>query len=284
MQRVALFGRKINDQDLSYVQSLIKDIEQNNQRLLIYSAFYQTLKDKITFSKPIKEFNTNNDLRLECDILLSLGGDGTLLDCLPLVLDTDVAILGVNIGHLGFLTSVSRPEVSNLMSEIEKGNFDIEQHSLLNINNDYALNEVTLRCAMAGHLLDISVYIDDEFLATYTADGIIIATPTGSTAYNMSAGGPIISPKSQCLCLTPICPHNLTTRPLVVADSSVIKLKVTEFDSHVLLSIDSLSYECQVPFECTIRKAKNLVKLIRMNNQSFFSAIREKLMWSKYLR
>lgn len=281
---VALFGRKINDEDIVYVQTLVADIEKHYQCLWIYTPLFEIIKNRITFSKPIKQFLQNSDIKDNCSIVISLGGDGTLLDTLPLVLNTDISVLGVNIGHLGFLTSVSREEISSLIEEISKGCFEIEEHSLLQTSDSYALNEVTLRSAKAGQLLDISVWIDKEFLATYSSDGIIIATPTGSTAYNMSAGGPIISPRSSCLCITPICPHNLTSRPIVIDDNSRITLKVSGGVEKVAFSMDSYCTYQTVPFERIIKKADKKIKLIRMNNQSFFSAIREKLMWTTYLR
>jgi NAD+ kinase len=132
--------------------------------------------------------------------------------------------------------------------------------------------------------LDISIYIDEEFLATYTADGIIITTPTGSTAYNMSAGGAIISPKSSCIGITPICPHNLTFRPIIIPDNSNIRLEVKEQNENLLLYVDSQCFSSLSPFSVSIKKADFKLKLIRMNNQSFFSAIRKKLMWGTYIR
>ncbi|MDD3286101.1 MAG: NAD kinase [Bacteroidales bacterium] len=289
--RVALYGRTPKEEDIIYVQSLISIIEQSHEYIFIHEDFYQKIVDKIVFKKPIKFFTSKEELIKEVDILLSLGGDGTLLDTLPIVGNSQIPILGINIGHLGFLTSVGRDGISTLIDELEAKKYEIENHSILNvddlklnINNKYALNDICLRSAKAGDLLDISIYIDEEFLATYTADGVIITTPTGSTAYNMSAGGAIISPKSSCIGITPICPHNLTFRPIIIPDSSNIRLEVKESNENLLLYVDSQCVSALSPFSVEIKKADFKLKLIRMNNQSFFSAIRKKLMWGTYIR
>lgn len=289
--RVALYGRTPKQEDIIYVQSLISNIELSHDYILIHKSFYEKIVDKIVFTKPTKLFTSKEELISEADILLSLGGDGTLLDTLPIVGNSQIPILGINIGHLGFLTSVGRDGISTLLDELEAKNYKIENHSILNlddsklnIQNKFALNDITLRSAKAGELLDISIYIDEEFLATYTADGVIITTPTGSTAYNMSAGGAIISPKSSCIGITPICPHNLTFRPIIIPDSSNIRLVVKEPNENLLLYVDSQCVSPLSPFSVDIKKADFKLKLIRMNNQSFFSAIRKKLMWGTYIR
>ncbi|MBP1630657.1 MAG: ATP-NAD/AcoX kinase [Bacteroidetes bacterium] len=289
--RVALFGRRPKDEDIIYVQNLINQIEQNFDFVFIHEKFYNKIKEKVCFSKPLKLFNTKEELINGADILLSLGGDGTFLDTLPIVKDSQIPIIGINLGHLGFLTSVGRNGLENLIEELKQKKFNIENHSLLMINDKdlgiedkYALNDICLRSSKAGDILDIDIFVDDEFLATYTADGVIITTPTGSTAYNMSAGGPIISPKSSCIGITPICPHNLTFRPIIIPDSSKLRLEVAETSTSISLHMDSLTNEMKPPFSVTINKAEFKVKVIRMHNQSFYTAIRNKLMWGTSIR
>ncbi len=289
--RVALYGRTPKQEDIVYVQQLVTIIEQSHENVFIHKDFHKKIIDKINFTKPIKLFSTKEELVKEADILLSLGGDGTLLDTLQIVGNSQIPILGINIGHLGFLTSVGRDGISNLLEELKAKNYEIENHSILkvddkksNINDKFALNDICLRSAKAGELLDISIYIDEEFLATYTADGVIITTPTGSTAYNMSAGGAIISPKSSCIGITPICPHNLTFRPIIIPDDSNIRLEVKEENENLIIYVDSQCFPAISPFSVSIQKADFKLKLIRMNNQSFFSAIRKKLMWGTYIR
>lgn len=288
--RVALFGRTPKDEDIIYVQNLISGIEQRNPYVVIHKTFYEAINKKVVFTKPVHLYENKEGLDKDVEVLLSLGGDGTLLETLPIIGDSQIPILGINIGHLGFLTSVGRDGISTLVDELRQNKYDVENHSLLkiddkhNIKDKYALNDICLRSAKAGDLLDIIIYIDDELLATYTADGVIITTPTGSTAYNMSAGGPIISPNSACIGITPICPHNLTLRPIIIPDSSKIRLEVKELETNVLLYLDSQCNNIESPFSVEINKADFDVKIIRMNNQSFFTAIRNKLMWGTYIR
>ena len=214
-----------------------------------------------------------------------------MLDTLPIMGNSDIPVLGINIGHLGFLTSVGRDGISTLLEELEAKNYNVSKRTILKVDDKiegikdkYALNDVCLRSAKAGELLDISIFIDDEFLATYTADGVIITTPTGSTAYNMSAGGPIITPQTPCIGITPICPHNLTFRPIIISDTSNIRLEVKESREDIIIYIDSQCTTVKAPFDVEIKKAKFEAKLIRMQNQSFFDAIRKKLMWGTYIR
>ena len=199
--KVALYGRSPKQDDIIYVQKLISEIEQRNPYIIIHKSFYEKIKDKISFSKPIITFTNKEDLEEGVEIIFSLGGDGTLLDTLPIMGHSEIPILGINIGHLGFLTSVGRDGIANLLEQLEDRDYYIGKRTILKVDeksieikNKYALNDICLRSAKAGELLDISIFIDDEFLATYTADGVIVTTPTGSTAYNMSAGGPIITP------------------------------------------------------------------------------------------
>ena len=289
--KVALYGRGPKQEDIIYVQKLIYEIEQRDPYVIIHKAFYEKIKDKISFSKPHRQFTSKEDMEKGVDMIFSLGGDGTLLDTLSIVGNHEIPILGINIGHLGFLTSVGREGVLSLLDELEAKNYNIGKRSVLKVSeksfklkNKYALNDVCVRSAKAGELLDISIFIDNEFLATYTADGVIVTTPTGSTAYNMSAGGPIISPQSQCIGITPICPHNLTFRPIIIPDTANIRLEVRESRDDIIIYLDSQYTTLNIPFSIDIKKAEFSFRLIRMNNQSFFDAIRKKLMWGTYIR
>lgn len=289
--RVALFGRTPKEEDIIYVQKLIDRIEQVNNKLFIHERFYNKIKSKVRITKDIECFNTKEELKIGADILISLGGDGTFLETLPIVMDSEIPIIGINLGHLGFLTSVGRDGVDILFDELNQENFTIENHSLIKLfdnsnklETNYALNDIYLKASKIENLLDINIYVDNEFLATYTADGVIITTPTGSTAYNMSAGGPIISPKSSCLGITPICPHNLTLRPIIIPDNSIICLEIPDSNKEVSLYMDSFSRILKPPFKISISKADFDIKLIRMQGESFFTAIRNKLMWGANIR
>jgi NAD+ kinase len=199
-------------------------------------------------------------------------------------------VLGINLGHLGFLTSVGREDCDNLLEKLKHGLFKIEEHYLLKADwkdatkEHLAINEVCVRGLSPSELLETEVYVNGEYLSTYSSDGLIAATPTGSTAYSMSCGGPIISPQSKCICLTPISPHNLTHRPLIIPEDSEIEFRISHSKNQVSLHLDSQNYLLNPPARILIRKAEKKLKLVRMENNSFFSAIRNKLMWGTNLR
>ncbi len=286
--RLALFGRTPRQGDLIYVQKLIDEISNKYGGLFIHRSFYNKIKENIRLPDNIELFETKEELQGR-DFLISMGGDGTFLDTLSIVMDSNIPIIGINIGHLGFLTSVGRDGIDKALEDLEKGNYTLEELSLIRIETGirdtiYGLNDVYVKSSHAGGLLDIDTSVDDKYIATYVADGVILTTPTGSTAYNMSAGGPIISPKSSCMCITPICPHNLTLRPLIIPDKSKVCLKVTEPNREVSLHIDSYSFEAKTPIEIEISKADFRIKLVRIGGESFYTAIRNKLMWGTNIR
>lgn len=290
--QIAIFGKNCKQEDLCYIEDLFSQISQHSKEILISKDFFLFLQDKITlpYDCKISTFDENNIKDKKIDILFSLGGDGTLLDTLSVVKNTTLPVLGINLGHLGFLTSVGRKEIKNLLSEIEKGNYKVEKHSVLKASckfskeERFAINEVCVRSLSPGELLEIDAYIGDEYLTTYTSDGLIATTPTGSTAYSMSCGGPIISPNSRCLCITPISPHNLTLRPLIIPDDSLIRFVINDSRKGISLHLDSQIYPLETPISIEISKADMELNVIRMQNQTFFSAIRNKLMWGTNLR
>lgn len=290
--QIAIFGKNCKKEDLCYIEDLLSQISLRSDKLIIAKEFFTYLQDKITFPKnsSIVAFEEDKISTQQIDVLFSLGGDGTLLDTLSVVKNSCIPVLGINLGHLGFLTSVGRNEIKNLLSEIEKGNYKVEKHSVLKATylsskeERFAINEVCVRSLSPGELLEIDAYIGDEYLTTYTSDGLIATTPTGSTAYSMSCGGPIISPNSRCLCITPISPHNLTLRPLIIPDDSLIRFVINDSRKGISLHLDSQTYPLETPISIEISKADMELRLIRMQNQTFFSAIRNKLMWGTNLR
>lgn len=288
--QIAIFGITCKQEDYCYIEDLFNQINLYANELYINQNFYTHLQNRIKYPEKLKLIVYNEHQTPPVEIILSLGGDGTLLDTLSIVENTQIPVLGINLGHLGFLTSVGRNQISNLLDEIQKHNYKIEKHSVLQATHQhsstthYAINEVCIRSQSPGELLEIDAYVNEEYLTTYTSDGLIAATPTGSTAYSMSCGGPIISPNSRCLCITPISPHNLTLRPLIIPDDTTIKFVINNSRKGVSLHLDSQTYPLETPISITISKAEKELKLIRMHNQTFFSAIRNKLMWGTNLR
>ncbi len=286
--RIALFGTQFNYTKLKYIQHLVNKLEKENIELIIESQFHDNLVD-INFKNKFKIFETPKELKENADILLSIGGDGTLLAAITFVKNSDIPILGINTGTLGFISSVSTDQIEYAINHLLKGEYKIKKRTLLqleSLNNlfgetNFALNEVTVLKKDTSSMIRIHAYLDDEFINTYWADGLIISSPTGSTGYSLSCGGPIVLPGTNNFIITPIAPHNLNVRPIIVSDESKITLKVSKRDEIALVALDSRSRAIGPELELTIRKANYKVKLIQFEKQSFISTIREKLMWGK---
>ena len=232
------------------------------------------------------------------DYLFSIGGDGTLLSAVPLLTrsgnqpfrPSDIPILGINFGHLGFLTTAGKANLDRLVDDLLESRFSLEERTLLSVkhsenqaSNQIALNEAFVHRGEAVSLLRTHVYVDGLYVATYAGDGVIVATPTGSTAYSLSCGGPILTPDSSSLVITPISAHTLTLRPIIVPDTSHLELRV-DSDQPFTLGIDSRRTLLQGPASFSIARAPFTIRLIRLDTQNFFSAIRDKLMWGTEVR
>ncbi|NVO01804.1 MAG: NAD kinase [Bacteroidetes bacterium] len=286
--KIAIFGRFFSDEFSIYIQHLIIKLESENCKLLVYSQFIDFLKQKIDFNTDIESFSEKEDLLKEkVDFLISIGGDGTILDTIKLVEDSEIPILGINTGRLGFLSSISKDEINSSIEDILRKKYKIESRTLLKVNtsinlfgkNNYALNELSILKNFSTSMISIKAYINDDYLNTYWADGIIVATPTGSTAYSLSCGGPILTPDSKNFIITPIASHNLTVRPIVIPDSSIIKLKVEGREQNFIIGLDSRSETYKSSIELIIKKEDFKINLIKIFNETYYSTIRNKLMW-----
>lgn len=286
--KIALFGTRFNDSKIKYVQHLVQKLETAKVSLIIERKFHDCLDD-IRFKREYLLFDTYSDLVGNADILLSIGGDGTLLASATLVRNSNIPILGINTGTLGFISSISTDQIDYAINHLLKGEYTINERTLLELKSDqplfdevnFALNEVTVLKQDTSSMIRIHAYLDDEFINTYWADGLIISSPTGSTGYSLSCGGPIVIPGTNNFIITPIAPHNLNVRPIIVSDKSKITLKVSERDEQALVTLDSRSGTIGPGVELTIQKANYNIKLIQFEKQSFISNIREKLMWGK---
>jgi len=282
--RIALFGTTFNEAKTVYVQHLINKLEQENVDLIIESQFSELLSN-IKFKNEYSTFDTPQKLKENADIILSIGGDGTLLATITLVRDSGIPILGINTGTLGFISSVSTDQIEYAINHLLKGEYTIKNRTLLQLNSEnnlfgdtnFALNEVTILKKDTSSMIRVHAFLDDEFINTYWADGLIISSPTGSTGYSLSCGGPIVLPGTNNFIITPIAPHNLNVRPIIVSDKSKITLKVSEKDELALVALDSRSRAIGPGLELTIKKAQYKVKLIQFEKQSIISTIREKL-------
>lgn len=286
--KIALFGTPFSDSKTKYVQHLVNKLENDKVSLTIEKEFHKCLND-IKFKYTYSIFDSHVELVDKADILLSIGGDGTLLASATFVRDSNIPILGINTGTLGFISSVSTDQIEYAVNHLLKGEYAINERTLLELKSsnqlfgdvNFALNEVTVLKKDTSSMIRIHAYLDDEFINTYWADGLIISSPTGSTGYSLSCGGPIVIPGTNNFIITPIAPHNLNVRPIIVSDQSKITLKVSERDDLALVTLDSRSRAIGPGLELTIQKADYNINLIQFDKQSFISTIREKLMWGK---
>ena len=284
---IAIFGSPYPEHFSKYIQHLIKKLETEHINLIIEEEFSIFLENNIRFNKSISTFNSYETLKNKADFLLSIGGDGTLLKAVTYVRESEIPIMGINTGRLGFISSISADQIDDAITDILKGNYKINERTLLELSSDknlfkeknFALNEVAVSKKDTSSMIRIDAYVDDEFLNTYWADGLVVSTPTGSTGYSLSCGGPIIMPGTNNIIITPNASHNLNVRPIVIGDNSVVKLKVEDRDQLALVSLDSRSRAFDSETELIIKKANFKVRLVQPQNNSLIKTIRHKLMW-----
>lgn len=288
--KVALFGQILQDNVSRYVHEILDELEKSGSVVSIESNFYEHLKK----DGDIAEYPTFTELvglDSTFNLLVSFGGDGTILRALTFIRDMGIPIVGVNTGRLGFLSTFRKEEVRKLVQEFVQGNYIIKERSLVEVHSDYdipefgdmrfALNEVAISRKDTTSMITVETYLNDEYLTSYWADGLIVATPTGSTGYSLSCGGPVIVPGVQALAITPIAPHNLNARPLVISDDTVIRMKVSGREDHHLVSLDSRIATLENGREIVVKKAAFRVKMIEYTSESFLKTIRNKLLWGQ---
>ena len=285
--QVAVFGRTFPSYARENIATMFSKFNHLNVDVWVFEPLFEFLQKKTGLRPRVAGlFTSHDDLPDHLDFLFSVGGDGTFLETVNLIRNRGIPVLGVNIGRLGFLSYISQENMEESLESVFSGKYDIEERMLLKVDvpgidlksRDVALNEVRIY-KNSGSLITIHVKVNEEFLSAYWADGLLLSTPTGSTAYNLSVGGPIVVPESNTFVLSPIAPHNLTVRPLVLPDSAVLKLSVDTRDSQYQLAIDSRTIDLDVESVVTIRKADYALKMIRIENISFYSTLRNKLMW-----
>ena len=285
---IAIFGNPFPEHFTKYIQHLVKRLENEHIKIIIEENFSIFLEKSIRFATKIETFDACESLKnTDADVLFSIGGDGTLLKAATYVRDSNIPILGINTGRLGFISSISAGQIDDAVNDILKTNYKISERTLLELNSqkklfkdkNFALNEVAISKKDTSSMVRIDAFVDNNFLNTYWADGLVVSTPTGSTGYSLSCGGPIIMPGTNNIIITPNAPHNLNVRPIVINDSSVIKLKVEDRDQLALVSLDSRSRAFDSDTELIIKKADFKIRLIQPQNNSFTSTIRNKLMW-----
>ncbi|MCC6690160.1 MAG: NAD kinase [Bacteroidia bacterium] len=266
---------------------MFNKLEELNIQVLVHDVFYNYSKHQLKFGASVKIFSKHEHIKGSANFLLSIGGDGTLLETISLVRDSVIPILGINTGRLGFLANVSKDEIETAVNALVNDKYQLDRRTLIRLETEnnifgdvnFALNEMTIHAREASVLTTIHTYINGEYLNSYWSDGLIIATPTGSTAYSLSCGGPIMIPDSQNFIITPIAPHNLNARPMVISDNDIVTLKVENRSNNFMVSLDSRSAIVDSSTTLTVKKEKFQINLVRMENQNFIQTLRNKLLW-----
>jgi NAD+ kinase len=284
---IAIYSRSSNHNHSNYIEDIYRLLKDEGVDLIIFEPYYQFIKKTYQFNLSLETFSNSEELILKASYVISLGGDGTLLETIDLVKKSGVPLLGVNTGRLGFLASVNTNDLKKSIQLLLKEKFTLDKRELIEIsgcNNcfgevNYALNEFTIHKKDISAMINIDTYIDGVFLNSYFADGLIVATPTGSTAYSLSCGGPIMIPDSDNFIITPIAPHNLTVRPIVISNNKQISFKVSGRSDNFNISLDSRNAQVPTGSEITIKKADFRLNLIALEGQHFFTTLRNKMMW-----
>ncbi len=286
--RIAILGKNFDNSYFSSIHTIFNTLKTNGAEILILEKFYTYLHEVFNYAPPVLgTFTSHEVLENDIDYFFSIGGDGTFLDAVTYARNSGVPIVGFNSGRLGFLADISKEQVAEGINAIFAGRYSLEKRTLLQLRTEknafndfcYALNDLTVHKRDSSSMITIHMYIEDKFLNTYWADGLIVATPTGSTAYSLSAGGPVVVPNTENFVITPLAPHNLTIRPIIVSNQNKIKLKVETRSVNFLLSLDSRSEVFDHNITIEIAKADFTVNILKLNDYDFFKTLRNKLMW-----
>ncbi len=290
--KIALFGKEFDNDQLEYFRILTEALENRGCKLLVWKPFHDFLKDKMVFRQEVSLFSEHADLKGQADLLFSVGGDGTMLHSVRLVRDSGIPIAGINLGRMGFLSSIPRTDIISAVEDILENRYRIVRRTLISLLSpkglfsdfNYAFNELSINKKEYSSLVVVHVWVNDQLLHSYWADGLIVATPTGSTAYSLSCGGPILTPDSSNFVITPIAPHNLSVRPVVIPDSSLVRIRVDSRDQQALVGLDSQSAVITPDIELVVGKAGFEINLVQRFNENFFSTMRAKLNWGSDIR
>jgi NAD+ kinase len=290
--KIAIYGKTFNQGFKPYIRELFNILEEQEAQLIVYKPFHDFVSCETGLkSSSSKLFNDYSSFDDSCDLMISIGGDGTFLETIPYVIRKQIPIIGINSGRLGFLANISKENITDAFRAIFANNYGFEYRTLICFRQpeglfnglNFALNDITIHKSNSS-LITIDAYINDEFLNTYWTDGLIISTPTGSTAYSLSVGGPVVVPGSGNLIIAPISSHNLTVRPLIIPDTNTISLKVKSRSGTYTITSDNrtLQVTTQEPF--LICKSDYKLKMLKLPNTSFYSTLRDKLKWGEDVR
>ena len=283
--KFAIFGNEYQAKKSVSIETILAFLEKKKAEIYVENAYYDFLVRDLQLD--VKVAGVFEDYNFDVDYVISMGGDGTFLKAASKVGAKGTPIIGINMGRLGFLADVLPSEIETALDSLYAGECQIEEHAVIQVEarggvlagNPFALNDIAVLKRDDASMISIRTHVDGEFLVTYQADGLIVTTPTGSTAYNLSNGGPIIIPQSGSLCLTPVAPHSLNIRPIVINDTAEIPLDIESRSHNYLVAIDGRSERMTEETSLVIRKAAHSIKIVKQRNQRYFSTLREKLMW-----
>lgn len=283
----AIYSRVMDDGQQAEVQAFFDELARQKIEPVIHQPFYEQIKERINLAHDTKTFSLSENLTEEIEFIISLGGDGTLLDTVTLVRDKSISVMGINFGRLGFLASIGRDEVANAVKAIAKRSYIIDKRTMIHLDADlplfgnvpYGLNEFSVHKRDTDPMIKIHTYLNGEFLNTYWADGLIVATPTGSTGYSLSCGGPIVFPESGSFVITPVAPHNLNVRSIIVPDDNIISFEVESRSENIICALDSRREIVGKNVQLAVRKESFPVNLIRLSENNFLQTIHNKLTW-----
>lgn len=289
--KIAIFGRFYHKNSESSIETLLGILKNKSIEIYFDEQFFNSIKAQENSNLNSINFKTFTVLDNSYDLLISVGGDGTMLRAITFVRDFSIPIVGINTGRLGFLATIQKDNIVNAIDDILKGNYKISERSLLCIKTEpendslldfnIALNEIAVSRKNTTSMITVETSLNNEYLTSYWADGLIISTPTGSTGYSLSCGGPVIMPDADSFTITPIAPHNLNARPLVIPDSTEIKLKVSGREDNYLVSLDSRIATLDNNSTVIIKKAAFKIKMVELEGESFISTLRKKLLWGE---
>ncbi len=289
--KIGIYGQFYHENSETYIQLLLDALQKKEAEVVIEENFLEIINRNRDITKNFSSLSTFTQLDKTFDLFFSIGGDGTILKAVTFVADLGIPIVGINTGRLGFLATIQKEEITTSLNNILNGEYSISERSLLSVktipeNKDvtplnFALNEVAVNRKNTTSMIKVETLVNDKYLTSYWSDGLIVSTPTGSTGYSLSCGGPVMDPNTNSIVLTPIAPHNLNARPLVIPDSSKVTLKVSGRESTFLVSMDSRIATLDNETTIIINKAPFTIKLLQLHDDSFIKTLRKKLLWGE---
>ena len=285
--KAAIYSRIMEEEQRKDVQVFFDELATQKIEPVIFGPYFQQIKDKISLPATTHIFTESKDLTEEIEFIISLGGDGTLLDTITLVRNKHIAIMGINFGRLGFLASIGHEDVRTAVKAIANRTYIVDKRTLIHVDASvplfgdvpYALNEFSIHKRDVAPMIKIHTYLNGEFLNTYWADGLIVATPTGSTGYSLSCNGPVVFPDSGSFVITPVAPHNLNVRPIIVPDNNIISFSVESRSDEIICALDSRRELVSKDIQMAVRKEDFDISLVRLSENNFLQTLQNKLTW-----